>query len=391
MINVPSGCLNFNNLADDSLSPSAMAEMLERAKPDPGDICYLLPTGGTTNLPKCAVRTHNDYLCNVEYVARAWDVNTTDICLVATTVGHNLALLVTISGPIFQGGKIVLLDSTQADDFGQTVQQEKVTCVGLVPTLISRYVAHEELDQYDFTSLDRVYVGAANSPPELVKRVEARLGCRYVNAFGMVEGPCSQTRPGDPFESRTETIGVPVCPYDDFCTLDVDGSKTRPGVEGEMAARGPGIFSGYYRNQQTNQFAFTPDGYFRTGDLAIIDEKGRVRITGRIKDVIIRGGENISARDVEDIISSHPAVEYVAAIGMKDDDLGEQVCVFVKTMEGATITHEQIVEHMIASDAPKSLLPARSEIVEQIPLTAAGKADKKMLRQIIAENLKTNA
>ena len=387
----PAGCLNFSDLTVEPVPSAAMQEMLGQAKPAPSDYCYLLPTGGTTNLPKCAARTHNDYLCNVEYVARAWDVNTTDTCLVATTVGHNLALLVTISGPIFMGGKIVLLDSTQADDFGQTVQQEKVTCVGLVPTLISRYVAHDDLEKYDFSSLDRVYVGAANSPPELVKRVEQRLGCRYINAFGMVEGPCSQTRPDAPFEIRTETIGVPVCPYDDFITLETDGARTPIGVEGEMAARGPGIFSGYYRNPQTNQFAYTPDGYFRTGDLAIIDDKGRVRITGRIKDVIIRGGENISARDVEDIISSHPSVEYVAAVGMSDPDLGEQVCVFVKPVEGATITHEEIIEHMKASDASKALLPARSEVVAHIPLTAAGKADKKVLRQIIAQNQQTNA
>ena len=382
---VPSGCVDFSSLSADPASDDLLSQSLEQARPDPGDICYLLPTGGTTNLPKCAARTHNDYLCNVEYKSRAWDINTTDTCLVATTVGHNLALLVTISGPIFHGAKIVLLDSTQPEDFCRIVQQERVTCVGLVPTLISRYVAYEELDNYDFSSLDRVYVGAANSPPELVKRVESRLGCRYINAFGMVEGPCSQTRPGDPFEVRTETIGVPVCPYDDFCTLDVDGQRTPTGVEGEMAARGPGIFSGYYRNQQTNQFAFTPDGYFRTGDLAIIDAKGRIRITGRIKDIIIRGGENISARDVEDLISTHPSVEYVAAVGMPDEDLGEQVCIFVKPMDGVAITHEDMVAHMKATGAAKALIPACSEIVEGIPLTAAGKADKKVLRKMINE------
>ena len=151
---------------------------------------------------------------------------------------------------------------------------------------------------------------------------------------------------------------------------------------------GPGIFSGYYHNQQTNQFAFTPDGYFRTGDLAVIDAQGRIRITGRIKDVIIRGGENISARDVEDIISSYHAVEYVAAVGMPDDDLGEQVCVFVKPVDGMSLSHEDIIAHMKGFDAPKALLPARSEIVDSIPLTAAGKADKKVLRQLISEKIK---
>ena len=382
---VPDGCVNFRDLSQGAPEAETMAELLETARPDPENVCYLLPTGGTTNLPKCAVRTHNDYLVNVEYVSRAWDVHVKDTCLVGTTVGHNLALLVTISGAIFQGAKIVLLDSSLPKDFCRMVEEEKVTCTGLVPTLVSRFVSYDELTQHDFSSLERVYVGAANSPPELVKRVESRMGSHYVNAFGMVEGPCSQTRPGDPFEVRTQTIGRPVCPYDDFCTLDNEGNKTAPGVEGEMAAKGPGIFAGYYRNPQTNKFAFTPDGYFRTGDLAIIDEKGHIRITGRIKDIIIRGGENISARDVEDIISSHPAVEYVAAVGMPDEEFGEQVFVFIKPNQGAQITHQDIVDHMESYGSAKALIPVCSEMVEKLPLTAAGKVDKKVLRQQLAD------
>ena len=382
------GFLNFNDLPAFDAEPDAIADVLAGARPDPGDVCYLLPTGGTTNLPKCAVRTHNDYLCNVEYKSRAWDINTTDISLVGTTVGHNLALLVSISGPLFHGAKIVLLDSTRPRDFCQAIQDEKATCASLVPTLASRIAADDHLDEYDLSSLIKIYVGAANSPPGLVERVEERLGCRYFNAFGMVEGPCSQTRPSDPFEVRSETIGRPVCPYDDFQTLDPDGNKTPVGVEGELAAKGPGIFSGYFRNSQTNQFAFTPDGYFRTGDLAVIDENQRIRITGRIKDIIIRGGENISARDVEDIISSHPSVEYVAAVGMPDEDLGEQVCAFVKPIDGARLSPEEIVAHMKGYEVSRALIPGCIEMVDQIPLTAAGKADKKVLRKAIADKVR---
>ena len=382
------GYLNFSDLLKCDADLDTIAGTVAQARPDPTDVCYLLPTGGTTNLPKCAVRTHNDYLCNVEYKSRAWDINTTDISLVGTTVGHNLALLVGISGPVFHGAKIVLVDSTRPQNFCQAVQDEKITCASLVPTLISRIAAYENLGDYDLSSLIKIYVGAANSPPDLVKRVEERIGCRYTNAFGMVEGPCSQTRPSDPLAVRSETIGMPVCPYDDFQTLDADGNKTPVGVEGELAARGPGIFSGYYRNSQTNQFAFTPDGYFRTGDLAIIDENKRIRITGRIKDVIIRGGENISARDVEDIISSHPDVEYVAAVGMPDEDLGEQVCAFVKPIDGARLSHEDIVAQMERHDAARALIPGCTEIVEKIPLTAAGKADKKALKKAIAEKIR---
>ncbi len=382
------GCLSFDELLEPGVPPESIREVLDRARPGAGDVGLLLPSGGTTGLPKLAPRTHNDFICNVEYKSRAWDVNSTDTCLVATTVGHNLALLVTISGPIFHGAKVVVLDSSRPEDACRAIQDERVTCAGLVPTLMSRIVNYEGLADYDLSSFQKVYVGAANSPPDLVRAVEEKIGARYTNAFGMVEGPCSQTRPEDSLEVRSQTIGHPICSYDEFCTLDADGNPTPVGVEGELAAKGPGVFTGYFKNPQANQTAFTPDGYFRTGDLAVIDAAGNLRITGRIKDIIIRGGENIAARDVEDMISSHPAVEYVAAVGMPDRDLGEAVCAYIKPIEGAVITHEAVVSHLQELGAAKVLIPARTEIVAAIPLTAAGKADKKVLRKDIEEKLK---
>ncbi|MHB0980247.1 MAG: AMP-binding protein [Thermoleophilia bacterium] len=362
----------------------ALRARLATVRPAPGALCQILPSGGTTGLPKGAPRTHDDYICNVEYVSKAWDLNATDTCLVATTVGHNLALLVTISGSVFHGAKMVLLDSTRPEDICRTVAAERVTCTGLVPTLVSRLVSYDGIVDHDLSSLERVYVGAANSPPDLVRGVETRLGARYANAFGMVEGPCSQSRPGDSEEIRCNTIGLPTCPYDELVTLDAEGARTTRGVEGELAAKGPGIFTGYYENPAANQQAFTPDGYFRTGDLAVIDDAGVIRITGRIKDIIIRGGENIAARDVEDLISSHPAVEYVAVIGLPDPDLGERVCAVVKTVEGSTLSHDDIVVHLVGLEAARALIPAATEFMDEIPLTAAGKADKKLLKQMLA-------
>ena len=331
----PGGCLDFSALMDQPHDVRETAEVLKKNRPDPASVCQILPSGGTTGLPKGAPRTHNDYLSNVEYVSKAWFLSPDDVCLVATTVGHNLALLVTINGAVFNGAKVVLLDSTRPEDFCRLVEREKVTATGLVPTIVSRVVGYDRLADYDLSSVRRVYVGAANSPPELVRNVEEKIGGRYINAFGMVEGPCAQTRPYHPFEVRSGSIGLPTCPYDHIVTLDPMGGINPPGVEGELAAKGPGIFTGYYRNPQANQSSFTPDGYFRTGDLAAIDERGMIRITGRIKDIIIRGGENIAARDVEELISTHPGVEYAAVVGMPDPDLGEAVCAYVKMIEGA--------------------------------------------------------
>jgi non-ribosomal peptide synthetase component E (peptide arylation enzyme) len=385
---IPEGCLMFDRLLETGAGHEEIQALLEHAHPDPGDVCQILPSGGTTGLPKGAPRTHNDYINNIEYTAKAWDLNATDTVLVATTVGHNLAQVACVAPAVFQGAKQVLLDSTRPQDFCHIVQEEKATCTGLVPTLISRIVNYEGLGGYDLSSLERIYVGAANSPPELVRNVEERIGARYINAFGMVEGPLAQSRPHHPMEVRCHTIGRPCCPYDEFVTLDPNGNKNPTGVEGEMAARGPGIFTGYLKNPWANQEAFTPDGYFRTGDLAVIDENGYIRITGRIKDIIIRGGENIAARDVEDLISSHQDVEYVAVVGMPDPEFGEEVCAYIKRVEGSTLGDEGIYQHLEKMKASKVHYPARIEFVEDIPLTAAGKADKKVLTQDIEEKLK---
>lgn len=370
----------YGELLHTDVSGEEISTTLADTRPNPRSVCQILPSGGTTGLPKGAPRTHNDYIVNVEYKSKAWDLNVTDTTLVATPVGHNLALLVTVTGSVFHGAKMVMLDSTRPEDMCRIIEDERVTALGMVPTLISRLVAYEDLERYDVSSVNKAYVGAANSPPELVRSAEQRLGCRYTNAFGMVEGPCSQSRPEDPEHVRRETIGRPVCPYDEFVTLDEEGRPTPTGVEGELAARGPGIFAGYYRNPEANEKVFTPDGFFRTGDLATVSKEGRIRITGRLKDIIIRGGENIAARDVEDLISSHPDVEYVACVGLEDADLGEVVCAVIKP-RSSSITHEDIVSHLQSLQAAKSFIPARTEFMAEIPLTAAGKADKKQLKK----------
>ena len=387
----PSGCLDLVELMNGSADQDEVRSALDQARPSPFEVCQILPSGGTTGLPKGAPRTHNDYICNVEYTSRAWFLNPSDTCLVGTTVGHNLALLVTVTGAVLHGAKIVLIDSTRPETILQAVQEERVTCTGLVPTLISRVVNYEGLDDFDVSSLRRIYVGAANSPAEIVKLTEEKLGCRYINAFGMVEGPCAQTRPYHQLQVRSGTIGLPVCPYDQIITLDPLGEPTPKGVEGELAAKGPGIFTGYFKNPQANASSFTPDGFFRTGDLAVIDQNGFIRITDRIKDIIIRGGENIAARDVEELISSHPKVEYTAAVCMPDPDLGEAVCAYAKLVNGSKLTYDDLVAYLKSIGASKTLIPARIEFITKLPLTAAGKANKKVLKMDILEKLRLEA
>lgn len=371
----------LETLTDDIDLDPKDTSVLDSRRPDPNEVALLLPTGGTTGLLKLAPRTHNSHICNAEYYSKPWELNINDVCLSVTPVGHNAPLLNGIIGPILNFSKIVLLDSTKADRFCEIVQEEGVTCVSLVPALARRLLKFKGLGTYDLSSLAKVSIGGAHSPPDLIKNFHEKTGCICVNSFGMVEGPCARTRLDDDLEIICNTVGTPACPYDEFKVVDEEERELPPNEEGELVARGPGVFTGYLKSD--NSECFTNDGYFRTGDLAVIDELGNIRITGRIKDIIIRGGENIGAGEIEDLIGRHPDVDDVAVIGMSDEELGERVCAYIQLVPGAALSPEDLISFLVSQGASKLLLPERIEFVETIPLTKVGKPDKKALREDI--------
>jgi non-ribosomal peptide synthetase component E (peptide arylation enzyme) len=249
-------------------------------------------------------------------------------------------------------------------------------------------VDYPDLNQYDLSSLQVIAGAGSHVPAELIKKVYKKIGCKVYNVFGMSEGPCTQTRYDDPDEVIFHTVGWPVCPYDEFKVIDPNGNPLPPDHEGELVARGPCIFRGYYKAEAENREAFTADGFFRTGDIAKLDPEGRLTITGRKKDIIIRGGENISAKEVEELISVHPKVAQVAAVGMPDPILGERVCAFIRSQQGVTLTLEEIVAFLKEKKTSVLYLPERIEVIDEMPLTNVGKVDKKQLREEIKEKLK---
>lgn len=356
-------------------------------KPKPTDVSHILPSGGTTGLPKGIPRTHNDYICNVNYLHIVGNMKEDDVCLISVPVGHNLALL-NVVGSILFGYKLVLLDSTRSSDICATIQNEKVTYMPTVPSLLKRIIEFENFGSYDLSSLNKVSAGGEPSPPELVRKVKERLGCRYINEFGMSEGLLCRTRIEDDIETICYTVGRPCSPYDEIKIIDSKGNPLPLNTDGELATKGPGIFAGYLKNPQENKKAFTLDGFFRTGDLARIDFSGNLRITGRIKDIIIRGGENISPVQVEEILCSHPYIVDAAVVGMPDDELGERVCAYIKPAEGKVIDPEEIKAFMESKGASKLLIPERFEFVDSLPMTEAGKHDKKALREDIKQKIR---
>ncbi len=385
---LPSGTLSFNHLLNCSDPASVPADHLPSFKPEPGEICHLMPTGGTTGRPKIVPRTHNDFLCNVEFRARAWERSARDITLIATPLTHNMAIEVSLNPTILFGGKVVLLPSTRPKEILEAIERERITTTILVVAQLHAILDYPDLKEFNLSSLQVIAGAGSHVPAELVQRVRDRIGCKFYNVYGSSEGPCAQTRYEDPDEAVRQSVGRPICPYDEFKLIDPAGQDLPPTAEGELVTRGPCIFRGYYRSEEENRLAFTPDGFFRTGDIARFDPEGRIILTGRRKDIIIRGGENIGAREVEELVGGHPQVEQVSVVGMSDPTFGEKVCAFVKPSKGAAITLEDILSYLRRQKVSVLFFPERLETVEELPLTPVGKVDKKRLREIIQEKLR---
>jgi len=385
---LPQGTLSFNSLLNKVDLKKYPKDYLQSFKPDPEEICHLMPTGGTTGLPKLVPRTHNDWLCNVEYRAKAWQRSPHDITLIATPVTHNMAIEVSMNPSFFTGGKAVMIPSTRPREILEAIEKEKVTTTILAVAQVQQIVDFPELDQYNVSSLQVIATGGSYMPPEVIRKVFNKLKCKFYNVYGSSEGPCTQTRFEDPEEVIFHTVGWPICPYDEFKVIDSNGRELPQGEEGELVVRGPCIFRGYYKSDAENREAFTPDGFYRTGDIAKFDREGRLVITGRSKDIIIRGGENVSAKEVEELIRGHFKVEQVAAVGMPDPILGERVCVFIKTKRNEAISFEEIISYLKEKKTSVLYLPERIEMIDEMPLTNVGKVDKKSLREQIQEKLK---
>jgi len=373
-------------ITDANLTRDNLQELADR-RSDPMEVAQIMPTGGTTGLPKASPRTHNSYICNVEYHSRAWEITSEDTLLVMTPVAHGMAMHWGIGGALFNYAKLVLLDSTNPKDICEVIQREKVTAMPAVPALVHRLVSFEDLAKYDLSSLKKISVGGAPSSPELVKVACEKLGCKFINGLGSVEGTCSAVRLDASIETICNSLGPPICPYDTLKIIDHDGNELPRNAEGELVSKGPGIFTGYFKSPEDNKDIFTKDGFFRTGDLAKIDDFGNLRITGRIKDIILRGGENISAIDIENLISSHPGVENVAVVGMPDKELGERICAYIQPAPRASLTFNEIISFLKSKGASVLQLPERIEFVDTIPLTKVGKINKVALREDIKRRM----
>jgi 2,3-dihydroxybenzoate-AMP ligase len=369
-----------------ALTEANLARLASR-RPDPMQVAHMGPTGGTTGAPKIVPRTHNSLITGTEYCSKSWDQSNEDITLLAGPIGHDLTFSKGFVGAIITLGKIILLDTTDDKDISETMEREKVTSIIWVPTLAQRMLQYKDLDKYDLSSLKKMHSAGGASHPELVREVTERLHMKFYNGYGATEGMTTITRTTDDLETICTTVGRPTCPYDTYKVVDQDGNELPPNAEGELVLKGPGVFTGYYNNLEENKTVFTRDGFFRTGDVAKINEKGYITLTGRVKEMINRGGESISATQIEGLIKRHPDVAAVAVIPMPDPVMGERVCAYIQPKAGAQLVFDEIIAFLKGQKASVLQLPERIEFIETMPYTGAEKVDKRSLREDIEKKL----
>ena len=361
--------------------------LLTSRAPDPMQVAHMGPTGGTTGAPKIVPRTHNSLITGIEYCSKSWEQNNQDVNLLAGPIGHDLTFTKGFIGSIIMLGKIIFLDSTDEKEICKAIEKEKVTSIIWVPTLAQRMLQYRDLDKHDLSSLKKMHSAGGASHPDLVKNVTKSLKMKFYNGYGATEGMTTITRSTDDLETICTTVGRPTCPYDTYKVIDKEGNKLPPNTQGELVLKGPGVFTGYYNNPEENKEAFTKDGFFRTGDVATINEKGYITLTGRIKEMINRGGESISATEIERLINRHPDVAAVAVIPMPDLLMGERVCAYIQPKAGIQLSVNEIISFLKGQKASVLHLPERIEFIDAMPYTGAEKLDKKSLRKDIEKKL----
>jgi 2,3-dihydroxybenzoate-AMP ligase len=363
------------------------------AGPAPGsrDVAVFLLSGGTTGLPKLIARTHDDYAYNARASAGLCGVDADAVYLVSLPAAHNFPLACPgILGALLAGGRVVMLPSPEPERAFATIAAEGVTHTAVVPAIAGRWLEHAvDHGAERLASLRVLQVGGARLPDELARKVRPVLGAQVQQVFGMAEGLLNYTRLDDPDDVVCTTQGRPLCQDDEVRLVDELDQDVPDGEPGSLLTRGPYTPRGYYRAEEQNARAFTADGWYRSGDICRRTPEGNLIVEGRDKDMINRGGEKISAEEVENLVYQVPGVSQVAAVAMPDADLGERVCVYVVAHRPVTL--DEIRDQMTTAGVARFKLPDRLELVDELATTKVGKIDKKALRADVAVRIGVHA
>ena len=349
-------------------------------KPAPNDVTILMYTSGTTGQPKGVMHTHNTLISNIHKFAERIELDSDDTVLMASPLAHLTGFLYGLMMPVVLGCPAVLMDVWDPAEAARIIDAEKCTFTMASTPFLADLTNTPAVDHHDLGSLHTFLTAGAPIPRVLSRRAAERLEVMVIAAWGMTEnGGVTTTRPSDPEEKVFGSDGGPIEGME-VRVVDDDDQPVANGIEGRLQARGMGNFVGYLK--KPDLFATDPDGWFETGDLARMREDGYIRISGRSKDVIIRGAENIPVVEVEEMLYRHGAVEDAAIVAMPDERLGERACVFVTLKPEQTLSFEEMIAYLTEQKMAKQYLPERLEVIDAMPRTPSGKIQKFRLREI---------
>jgi 2,3-dihydroxybenzoate-AMP ligase len=381
------GFLSLTDLIEKpaKLPNSALSEI----KIDPDDPAIFQLSGGTTGIPKLIPRTHNDYAYNTKMASAVCAVGENGVLLVILPIAHNLPLACPgIQGFLFHGGRVVLSTSPRPEDVCSLIEKHGVTHIKVVPALLIRLLHDPAVTRHNLSSLKIIQSGGQSMLPEVRLLAKKLIPSAFVQEnFGMSEGMLMFVRLDDPPDVANETVGRPVSPDDEVRLLDDDDREILGGEVGELCCRGPYTLRGYFGVPDYNARTFTSDGFYRSGDLMRRHRSGNYVVEGRKKDLINRGGEKISAEEIENLILMHPAVKNASCVPIPDPVLGERMCACVLLRENSRLSFDELKTFLLAKEIAKYKLPERLEIMQDFPLSPFGKVSKKTLTEMISHKM----
>ncbi len=349
----------------------------------PDEVINMQYTSGTTGFPKGVMLTHTNVIGNAKSIAECMKLSPEDKLCIPVPFFHCFGCVLGTLACVVSGATMCPVVAFNPEAVLRTVEELKCTALHGVPTMFIAELEEMEKKKYDTSSLRTGIMAGSPCPIEVMKKVVNVMGASEITiAYGQTEASpvITQTRTDDPIELRVSTVGRAL-PHVEVKIVDIDtGEEVPPGVQGELCTRGYHVMKGYYKNEEATKNAIDKDGWLHTGDLAVMDEKGYCKITGRIKDMIIRGGENIYPREIEEFLYTHPKIKDVQVVGVPSKKYGEEVVAFVQLKEGEMATEEELKDFCKDKIAFHKI-PAYFFFVDEYPTTASGKIQKYKLRE----------
>lgn len=354
----------------------------------PNDVTQLLYTSGTTGEPKGALHTSNTLLANLCQLVKRLKLTGDHVVFMPSPLAHQTGFAIGMMIPLMLGSKLVLQDVWDAGVGLQRIQDEGVNFTMASTPFLADLAGHPGVDTYDISSLEIFAAGGAPIPRTLVHSATERLKANIVSGWGMTENLLvTTTCLGDSPEKVFNTDGVPV-PGMQLRVVDANGKVLGPDQEGDLQSRGPSHFVGYLKRPE--MYGMDAEGWFNTGDIATLDADGYVRITGRGKDILIRGGENVPVIEIEQLLYRHQAVQAVAVVGVPDPRLGERGVAYVIPKSGQTFTLDEMQRFLAEHRMAKNYWPEYLQVVNEFPRTPSGKIQKFKLREMAKADIKTS-